>query len=538
MPDSDYKLACNTSTYNSASEQTLIYDNVPAGEHYIYVKYSKDDATASNNDTLQFKIDSIEDLENNISSIRYSKESVDEDHTLLLTTEQICNIITNNSQYPSASLSVNNSSPYRYEPITITLNVSNISLVTVTVTALSTTKAITGKFEEVSNGVYQMEYVPKGNTTIEVKQHIDYTVTATDSATNGTLNPTGTLTIEAGYDAEYKVTTDYFNRIYLKDDNVIVNDKLVYHQSQDGSIILYINSFSNASSNGYANFATSTQYPISNAGDSSNDTSNYFRLRSASNGQYEAWLEFNTDSLSNVPSNINLSVTCKVAFRVSSTTYISALSVQLYSENIAKGSATTTRTTSTATYTLNIGNWTLEELQNARIRVTATHNNSTNNGDVRIYGCDLTVSWHEAEHYSYTIESISADHTILLQDRPTYQVTASSAVSGSTISPASQTIYEDNPATVTVSTDELFRLKLLDNGTKVTLMPSGNNYAYTIDSVMEAHTLLLDRILSPFLKVNGNWVNYSRIFKKVDGIWVEQVTIDGVFEDGKVYLLN
>ena len=150
----------------------------------------------------------------------------------------------------------------------------------------------------------------------------------------------------------------------------------------------------------------------------------------------------------------------------------------------------------------------------------------------------MTVSWHEDEHYSYTIESISTNHTILLQDRPTYQVTASSNVSGSTISPASQTIYEDNPATVTVSTDELFRLKLLDNGSKVTLMPSGNNYIYTIDSVMEAHTLLLDRLLSPWLKINNTWVDYSRIFKKINGIWVEQVTMEGVFEDGKVYMLD
>lgn len=55
ITDSSYKLACNTSTHNTSSAQTLTYD-MSAGDHSIYVKYSKDDGSASNNDTLQFKV--------------------------------------------------------------------------------------------------------------------------------------------------------------------------------------------------------------------------------------------------------------------------------------------------------------------------------------------------------------------------------------------------------------------------------------------------------------------------------------------------
>ena len=51
ITDSSYKLACNTSSYNSSSAKTLTY-TMSAGNHEIYVKFSKDDATASNNDTL------------------------------------------------------------------------------------------------------------------------------------------------------------------------------------------------------------------------------------------------------------------------------------------------------------------------------------------------------------------------------------------------------------------------------------------------------------------------------------------------------
>jgi hypothetical protein len=55
ITDSSYKLACNTSTHNKSTAQTLTY-TMEAGDHDIYVKYSKDDASAGNNDTLQFKV--------------------------------------------------------------------------------------------------------------------------------------------------------------------------------------------------------------------------------------------------------------------------------------------------------------------------------------------------------------------------------------------------------------------------------------------------------------------------------------------------
>lgn len=55
ITDSSYKRACNTSSYNTSSVQTLTYD-MSAGDHSIWVKYSKDDASDSGNDTLQFKV--------------------------------------------------------------------------------------------------------------------------------------------------------------------------------------------------------------------------------------------------------------------------------------------------------------------------------------------------------------------------------------------------------------------------------------------------------------------------------------------------
>ena len=56
ITDSSYKKACNTSNDNTSSVRTLTYSNVSSGDHSIWVKFSKDDGSASGNDTLQFQV--------------------------------------------------------------------------------------------------------------------------------------------------------------------------------------------------------------------------------------------------------------------------------------------------------------------------------------------------------------------------------------------------------------------------------------------------------------------------------------------------
>ncbi len=81
ITDSSYKLACNTSTYNTSTPQTITYE-IEAGEHSIYIKYSKDDATSSNNDTLQFRVTNIEPLETNLY-YTYDLNNIDQSHSLI-----------------------------------------------------------------------------------------------------------------------------------------------------------------------------------------------------------------------------------------------------------------------------------------------------------------------------------------------------------------------------------------------------------------------------------------------------------------------
>ena len=82
ISDISYMRACNTSSYNSSSTQTLTYSNVAAGDHFIDVKFSKDDASAAYNDSLQFRIS----ITYNSSVYAYTISNIQANHTIVVTT--------------------------------------------------------------------------------------------------------------------------------------------------------------------------------------------------------------------------------------------------------------------------------------------------------------------------------------------------------------------------------------------------------------------------------------------------------------------
>lgn len=94
ITDSSYARACNTSTYNTSSTQTLTY-SMTAGDHSIWVKYSKDDASDANNDTLQFKVAiTLSDPSWTPSTYYgYDITNVSEDHTILVTSSAAADIL-------------------------------------------------------------------------------------------------------------------------------------------------------------------------------------------------------------------------------------------------------------------------------------------------------------------------------------------------------------------------------------------------------------------------------------------------------------
>jgi hypothetical protein len=89
---------------NSASVQTVTY-TMTAGDHYIYVKYFKDQYTDSNNDSLQFKV-SITLNEPFTPSTYYGYDitSIQTDHTIVVTLGSTTTLFfKNNGSYTSAT---------------------------------------------------------------------------------------------------------------------------------------------------------------------------------------------------------------------------------------------------------------------------------------------------------------------------------------------------------------------------------------------------------------------------------------------------
>lgn len=80
IEDDDPELACATSSHNKSTPQTLTYE-VESGEHFIDVKYFKDQYTDDNNDSLQFKV-AIEALENT-GSYTYTLTNIQQKHSLI-----------------------------------------------------------------------------------------------------------------------------------------------------------------------------------------------------------------------------------------------------------------------------------------------------------------------------------------------------------------------------------------------------------------------------------------------------------------------
>lgn len=96
------QLRLNTSEYNKSTPQTITYE-IPSGEHYVDIKYSKDDATSSNNDSLQWKITDIEPLEAN-DYYTYTLSNISEQHSLIFIFGNVTYYFVNSSTSTNSKL--------------------------------------------------------------------------------------------------------------------------------------------------------------------------------------------------------------------------------------------------------------------------------------------------------------------------------------------------------------------------------------------------------------------------------------------------
>lgn len=168
--DSDCKLACSTAAQNTTAVQTLSYE-VPAGEHYIDVKFFKDQYTESGNDSLQFKV-AIEAT--GVGEYTYTLTNIQANHSLIFVFGDVQYYFVNSSGtgaklYPDGQSVVLHDYSYRLVIVpnsssaSVTLTDNNVDR-TSTLVRTETTDTKTGK--TIVNYTYEIASVTATHTIV------------------------------------------------------------------------------------------------------------------------------------------------------------------------------------------------------------------------------------------------------------------------------------------------------------------------------------------------------------------------------------
>ena len=145
---------------------------------------------------------------------------------------------------------------------------------------------------------------------------------------------------------------------------------------------------------GLTGMTISSSYPITNAYDSSSDTSNYARYSISTSTTGHVYLTYDT---SDIPLTATIqSVEAKARLRISNTSRVTNRVCQLYTGTTAKGSNTDFSSTSSGgtVITLSTGtSWTRSDLTDLRMIIGGTGSSSTSSKYIYIYGTDITITY-------------------------------------------------------------------------------------------------------------------------------------------------
>ena len=239
-----------------------------------------------------------------------------------------------------------------------------------------------------------------------------YEITASSTASGVTVDPTSEDVISGG-SYQLSIQCEDSNPIIVKDNGTDVTSQLVE-----------VPSSATTHPNGYTGNSNFTLTNITNAYNDF-DNSTYAQLQLAGGTTGTIYFTFPAPTL---PSGATIqSVSCKATFqynRNSSSSGFSA-SCQMYYNTTAMGSSTTITTSggsdmAKTTFNLTPGSWTLSQLSNARLYVTATNSASRTVRYLYVYGATLTIVYQfEGKAYTYTLTNVTADHVIVVSAQAT-----------------------------------------------------------------------------------------------------------------------
>ncbi len=244
---------------------------------------------------------------------------------------------------------------------------------------------------------------------------VDYTipvyhdVSITNNSQTVTTDPSTTQTILEGNDAEilfYNISN--LDAVDITDNGTSIKSQLV--QAPGTSKFIPTNS-------------TNSGFTITNLDNAyaDIDSADYASLGLAARNTGDFYLDFSVSLPSTaVIQSVVPMVTLQYNRNGSSSGFTAEC--QMYSGSSYKGSTTTIVSAggtdvAKTTFTLNSGIWTLSELSNARLYITAENNASGTQRFLYVYGASLEVTFEfDGVIYKYTISNIVADHNIVIND--------------------------------------------------------------------------------------------------------------------------
>ena len=342
----------------------------------------------------------------------------------------------------------------------------------------------------------------------------DVSVISTSSNITNLIPASGT-TEQVGEDTAYevKIYTSHLDRIYVKNNDVIVNDQLVSETPHEAGTFTF-----NPSS--YSNNTLRSNGNLTYGYNSTSNTSNYARLE-ASTGTTQS-IDYNFD-LSSIPQTATIiSVACSFRIYVSGSYSQSYTNVQLFSGTTSKSNANSSwyNQTSSNIYNLSgIGTFTRAELDNVYIKISGRAGRS---GRYMYFGganLDVTYEYNGETYYLYTA-IIQEDTTIKIEDRPIRTITTSSTSASATISSSVSSGYEGYSSVITVNVSDISLVSILDNGVNIVsqFSGSGGTYTYTLSNITANHTIVVSEVVTSkiYRKIGGSYVQVT-VYKKISG---------------------
>lgn len=350
----------------------------------------------------------------------------------------------------------------------------------------------------------QSKYIYFYGASITINYSVNGTAYEITSISNTDLVesivPEGTTDVMSGDSYTLNVYADTFGDFIVEDNGTDVTNQLVQREITDtgGTInaVALSNYDTEFSSNGAQFYASSTNtgpvngvLAIGYTAESPNpntptgtDVGNYMYVKDSSGGgSATGSLVFNFD-FSSIPENAiieSVSISaygCQESDSSSSETDVCKLGA--YSGNVLKGSEQDiTRTSNGITTMSNVGTWTRQELQNAKLKFTVGYYGGRLGGIT--WSVTYSIPSSTQYYWEYTLTNVSADHTIYVKEPivippdedPTvtyYPITISSINATTTPSKGTTRVESGTSETITITPSDPQLTLALDNGVDIT----------------------------------------------------------------------